>query len=59
MNNVRVGIYRPTPELGLDDFRQVVGNELHRCLRVMKAFLPLLLASEEAVQSDAPSAPPS
>ena len=28
MNNVRVGIYRPTPELALDDFRQAVGTNL-------------------------------
>ena len=28
MNNVRVGIYRPTPELALDDFRQAVETNL-------------------------------
>ena len=55
VNNAGVGIYHPTPELSLDDFRTVVETNLIGVFRVTKAFLPFLLASGEAVQNDAPS----
>ena len=55
VNNAGVGIYRPTPELSLDDFRQVVDTNLTGVFRVTKACLPLLLQAGEAPHNDAPS----
>ena len=55
VNNAGVGIYRPTPELSLDDFRQVVDTNLTGVFRVTKACLPLLLQAGEAPHNDQPS----
>ena len=55
INNAGVGIYRPTPELSLDDFRQVVETNLIGVFRVTKALLPLLLKAGEGAQNDRPS----
>ena len=55
VNNAGIGIYHPTPELSLDDFRQVVETNLIGVFRVTRAFLPFLLASGEAAQNDSPS----
>ena len=55
INNAGVGIYRPTPELSLDDFRQVVETNLIGVFRVTKALLPLLLEAGEGAQNDRPS----
>ena len=54
INNAGIGIYRPTPELSLDDFRQVVETNLTGVFRVTKALLPLLLEAGEAARNDAP-----
>ena len=55
VNNAGVGIYRPTPELSLDDFRHVVETNLTGVFRVTKACLPLLLQAGEAPHNDQPS----
>ena len=55
VNNAGVGIYRPTPELSLDDFRQVVDTNLTGVFRVTKACLPLLLEAGQGAQNDMPS----
>ena len=55
VNNAGVGIYRPTPDLSLDDFRQVVETNLTGVFRVTKACLPLLLQAGEAPHNDQPS----
>ena len=43
INNAGIGIYHPTPELSLEDFRRVVETNLTGVFRVTKALLPLLL----------------
>ena len=55
VNNAGVGIYGPTPELSLADFKQVVETNLVGVFRVTKAFLPLLLESGQRARNDAPS----
>ena len=55
INNAGVGIYRPTPDLSLDDFRQVVETNLTGVFRMTKAFLPFLLESGQRARNDAPS----
>ena len=55
VNNAGVGIYRPTPELSLDDFRHVVDTNLTGVFRVTKACLPLLLEAGQGAQNDMPS----
>lgn len=55
VNNAGIGIYRPTPELSLEEFRQVVETNLTGVFRVTKALLPLLLETGAAADNDAPS----
>ena len=55
INNAGVGIYRPTPDLSLHDFRQVVETNLTGVFRVTKAVLPLLLEAGQRARNDAPS----
>ena len=55
INNAGIGIYHPTPELSLEDFRQVVETNLTGVFRVTKALLPLLLEAAAAAENDAPS----
>lgn len=55
INNAGIGIYRPTPELSLGDFRQVIETNLTGVFRVTKAVLPLLLEAGQAADNAAPS----
>ena len=55
VNNAGIGIYHPTPELSLEDFRRVVETNLTGVFRVTKALLPLLLEAAAAAENDAPS----
>ena len=55
VNNAGIGIYRPTPELPLEDFRRVVETNLIGVFRVTKALLPLLLEAGATPDNDAPS----
>ena len=55
INNAGVGIYHPTPELALEDFRKVVETNLVGVFRVTKACLPLLLQAGAGADRDAPS----
>ena len=54
VNNAGVGIYHPTPELSLDDFRKVVETNLIGVFRVTKALLPLLLDAGLSAQQRLP-----
>ena len=54
INNAGIGIYRSTPELSVDEFKQVVETNLTGVFRVTKALLPLLLEAGEAARNDAP-----
>ena len=55
VNNAGVGIYRPTAELGVDEFRRVIETNLTGVFRVTKACLPLLLEAGERRDPNAPS----
>ena len=55
VNNAGIGIYRPTPELPLEDFRRVVETNLIGVVRVTKALLPLLLDAAATADNDTPS----
>ena len=55
VNNAGIGIYRPTSELSLDDFRRVVETNLTGVFRMTKAVLPLLLEAAATADNDAPS----
>ena len=55
VNNAGLGIYHPTPELSLEDFRRVVETNLTGVFRVTKALLPLLLEAAADAENDAPS----
>ena len=55
INNAGIGIYRSTPELSVDEFKQVMETNLTGVFRVTKALLPLLLEAGAAALGDAPS----
>lgn len=55
VNNAGIGIYRPTPELSLADFRRVVETNLTGVFRVTKALLPLLLEAAATADNETPS----
>ena len=55
VNNAGLGIYRPTPELALEEFRRVVETNLTGVFRVTKALLPLLLEAAAAADNDTAS----
>ena len=48
VNNAGLGIYKPTPELEVSEFRAVVETNLVGPFRVARACLPLLLEAGEA-----------
>ena len=55
VNNAGLGIYHPTPELSLEDFRQVVETNLTGVFRVTKALLPLLLEAAATADNETSS----
>ena len=55
VNNAGIGIYRPTKEITLDEFRQVIETNLTGVFRVTKACLPLLLEAGGNRDREAPS----
>ena len=55
VNNAGIGIYHPTPELSLEDFRAVVETNLVGVFRVTKALLPLLVDAGATAENEAPS----
>lgn len=55
VNNAGLGIYHPTPELSLEDFRRVVETNLTGVFRVTKAVLPLLLEAAATADNETSS----